>query len=139
LSELLRGEIEVAEAIHSTPAPTLSVLPAGLCDAEALQSMAQGNLQPIFAQLREQFDFVIVDSCPVLPVADSLLLGQQSDAVVLSLLRDVSRMPKVYAAYQRLAMLGIRMLGAVVSGTREASYGSDYRYVTPVASQKATA
>jgi capsular exopolysaccharide synthesis family protein len=131
LSELLRGEIEVAEAIHATPAPTLSVLPAGQCDAVALQSMAQGNLKPIFAQVREQFDFVIVDSCPVLPVADSLLLGQQADAVVLSLLRDVSRMPKVYAAYQRLAMLGIRMLGAVVSGTQEAAYGSNYHYIVP--------
>jgi capsular exopolysaccharide synthesis family protein len=137
LSELLRGEIEVTEAIHTTPAPTLSVLPAGQCDAVALQSMAQGNLKPIFAQLREQFDFIIVDSCPVLPVADSLLLGQQADAVLLSLLRDVSRMPKVYAAYQRLAMLGIRMLGAVVSGTQEAAYGSNYHYIVPKGREQA--
>ena len=78
-----------------------------------------------------------LDSCPVLPVADSLLLGQQSDAVVLSLLRDVSRMPKVYAAYQRLAMLGIRMLGAVVSGTHEATYRSEYHYVVPADRPKA--
>jgi Mrp family chromosome partitioning ATPase len=109
----------------------LSVVPAGQCDAIALQALAQGSIQPIFAQLRQQFDFIIVDSCPVLPVADSLLIGQQADAVVFSILRDVSRMPKVFAAYQRLAMLGIRMLGAVVNGTNEASYGSDYHYLVP--------
>jgi capsular exopolysaccharide synthesis family protein len=137
LAELLRGEIEVADAIHATPAATLSVLPAGQCDAIALQALAQGSIQPIFSQLRQQFDFIIVDSCPVLPVADSLLMGQQADAVVFSILRDVSRMPKVFAAYQRLAMLGIRMLGAVVNGTHEASYGADYHYVVPVNREQA--
>jgi len=137
LAELLRGEIEVAEAIHATPAATLSVVPAGQCDAIALQALAQGSIQPIFSQLRQQFDFIIVDSCPVLPVADSLLMGQQADAVVFSILRDVSRMPKVFAAYQRLAMLGIRMLGAVVNGTNEASYGSDYHYLVPTNREQA--
>lgn len=136
-SELLRGEIELADAVHETPAATLSVIPAGLCDGVALQSLAQGGACPIFTQLREQFDFVIIDSCPVLPVADTLMIGQSCDAVVFSLLRDVSRMPKVYAAYQRLAMLGIRMLGAVVNGTQESTYGSDYHYVVPTSREQA--
>ena len=41
-------------------------------------------------------------------------------------------MPRVYAAYQRLAMLGIRILGAVVNGTQHDRYGAtgyNYRYV----------
>ncbi|MFL5244248.1 MAG: polysaccharide biosynthesis tyrosine autokinase [Gemmataceae bacterium] len=137
LAELLRGEIEVADAIHSTPAATLSVIPAGQCDAITMQSLAQGGIGPIFSQLRQQFDFIVVDSCPVLPVADSLLIGQQADAVVFSILRDVSRMPKIFAAYQRLAKLGVRMLGAVVNGTNEAAYGADYHYIVPANREQA--
>ncbi len=65
----------------------------------------------------------------MLPVADALLIGQHVDAVLFSILRDVSRLPKVHAAYQRLASLGIRMLGAIVTGAQTDHYGSEYQYV----------
>ena len=47
------------------------------------------------------------------------------------MLRNVSQLPRVYNASQRLTGLGIRLLGAVVLGTREdvGSYG--YNYITP--------
>ena len=50
--------------------------------------------------------YVIVDVPPVLPLADAMLVGQYADAVVFSVLRDVSRVPAVWEAYQRLASLG---------------------------------
>ncbi|SRR6266545_901055 len=53
---------------------------------------------------------------PILPVADGLQIGQQVDAVILSVLRGVSQVPMVRAAHQRLAELNIRVLGAVVNG-----------------------
>jgi polysaccharide biosynthesis transport protein len=129
-SEILRGEADLVAATHATPADNLSVIPAGRCDALALQILAQGGAESAFEELRAKYDFVIVDSAPVLPVADSLLIGQHVDAVVFSILRDISRVPRVHAAYNRLAMLGIRMLGAVVNGTREDSYGPDYHYAS---------
>jgi Mrp family chromosome partitioning ATPase len=103
-------------------------MPAGQCSLPTLQALAQDDPQPIFDQLRQRYDFIIVDSSPVLPVADSLLLGQYADALLFSILNNVSRLPKVYAAYQRLAMLGIRMLGAVMSGASNDVYGSDYHH-----------
>jgi succinoglycan biosynthesis transport protein ExoP len=51
------------------------------------------------------------------------------DGVVFSILRDQSRLPQVYAAYQRLAMVGVRMLGAVINGARGDTYGSEYQQV----------
>jgi Mrp family chromosome partitioning ATPase len=74
-------------------------------------------------RLKGEFEFIVLDSCPVLPVADSLLVAKHADCVVFSILREVSRLPKVYAAYQRLEMLGVHMLGAVINGTRE-DYGT---------------
>jgi hypothetical protein len=49
-------------------------------------------------------------------VADSLLLAQHADAVVFSVLKDVSRLPLVQAAREKLGALGVRTLGAVVIG-----------------------
>jgi len=132
LCELMRGENDLAEAIQPTPAPQLTFIPAGRCDSLALQALAQDGFQTVCAQLRTAYDFIVVDSAPVLPVADSLLVGHHVDAVVFSILHDVSRLPKVYAAHQRLEMLGIRMLGAVVSGTHVDSYGPNYQYTGPI-------
>jgi len=63
----------------------------------------------------------------VLPVVDALLIGQHVEGTILSVLRDVSRMPNVYAAHQRLSAAGVRVLGAVVNGVRSELYGA-YRY-----------
>lgn len=129
LSEYLRNEADLTAVCRDTPIPSLCLISAGKADTTALQALAFDAVPKLFEQLRLQYDFIIVDSCPVLPVADSLLVGQHVDAVIFSLLRQVSRMPRVYAAYQRLALLGIRMLGAVVNGTSHDLYPADYNYV----------
>jgi polysaccharide biosynthesis transport protein len=64
----------------------------------------------------------------VLPVADSLMVAQQVDGVLFAILREVSRLPKVHEAYQKLVTLGVRMLGAVVNGTSGDLYGYGYGY-----------
>lgn len=129
LSELLRSEVDLASVIGETTIPNLWLIPAGKADSIALQTLAFDVVPKLFERLRLHYDFVIVDSCPILPVTDSMLVGQHVDAVIFSLLREVSRMPRVYAAYQRLSSLGIRMLGAVVNGTQHERYPSDYHYV----------
>ena len=115
-SEVLLGEVEAAEAVQNTAQDGLAIMAAGQWDREVMQALARDGLEGIFDKLREEFDFIIVDSHPVLSATDSLLLGQHVDAAILAVLRDVSRTPRVYSASQKLASLGIRVLGAVVNG-----------------------
>jgi capsular exopolysaccharide synthesis family protein len=126
MSELLRGEAPVEDVIASTAIDELKVITAGKCDHLTLRILSQGGMGSHFAGFKEHFDFVIVDSSPVLPVADALIIAQQADAVLFSVLTDVSRKNKIHAAYQRLATLGVRVLGAVVTGVHDGSYGSNY-------------
>ncbi len=137
LSELLRGEVHVFEALCPAEVAGLTVLTAGICDARALSRLSQDAVGGILAQLRGSYDFIIVDSSPVLPVTDSLLLARHVDGVILSVLQNVSTLPAVYEAYQRLACLGVVLLGAVVSGARPdaAPYGRR-RYLTVTATGK---
>jgi capsular exopolysaccharide synthesis family protein len=115
-SEVLLGEVEAADGVQATGQDGLSVMPAGQWDREVMQALARGGLEGVFDKLREEFDFLVIDSHPVLSATDSLLLAQHADAAVLSVLRDVSQTPRVYAASQKLAELGVRVLGAVVNG-----------------------
>jgi capsular exopolysaccharide synthesis family protein len=128
MCEILRGEVPLADAIVPTPQDGLFLLPAGRLTQEALRELAQDALNPIMAQLREDYDFVIVDSSPILPVTDSLLVSQYVDGVIFSIRRDVSQYPKVATACQRLAMIGIPLWGAVVIGLDQTSYGYRYAY-----------
>jgi capsular exopolysaccharide synthesis family protein len=130
-SEVLLGEMELADAVRPTTTDDhLWLLPAGQWDREVIQELAREGVGQLFKKLEQEFDFVVVDSHPVLPATDSLLLGQHADAVLVSLLRNVSQAPRVYAAYQRLATLGIRVFGAVVNGMPGEGYtgGCHYRY-----------
>lgn len=130
VSEVLRQEIDVADAIQATTVPNLWVIPAGQCSGATIAALAQGHpLETLFNRLRGQFDFVIVDSCPVLPVADALLIGQHVDGVVFSVMQDVSQLPKVMTATEKMNQLGIPLIGAVVNGIKQDVYSYGYNYV----------
>ena len=53
--------------------------------------------------------------------ADVLLLGQLSDIAIVATMRDVSRMPQVTSAVDRLRSVGIRVLGTVVNGATDSA------------------
>jgi Mrp family chromosome partitioning ATPase len=68
---------------------------------------------------RESFDHVVIDAGPVLAFADALLLGQLSDVAIVATMRDVSRVPLVSAAVDKLRGVGVRVLGTVVNGVSD--------------------
>jgi capsular exopolysaccharide synthesis family protein len=129
LSEALLGMSPIDETVQESAVPGLFVIGGGDRTAQALETPVLDRFGFILEAVRDQFDLVIVDSSPVLPVADSLAIGQQVDAVVLSVLRDVSQMHRVYAAQQLLDQMGIRTIGAVLNGIRNSAEGPTYRYV----------
>lgn len=130
VSEVLCAEADVSDAVQPTTVPNLWVIPAGQCSNRVINTLAQGHpLETLFNRLRGQFDFIIVDSCPVLPVADALLIGQHVDGVLFSIMHDISQLPKVLVASEKLAQLNIPLVGAVVNGIRQNTYSYGYNYV----------
>lgn len=129
-SEILCQEVDVSDAVQQTSVPNLWMIPAGQCSNRVIAALAQGHpLETLFNRLRGQFDFIVVDCCPVLPVADALLIGQHVDGVVFSILQDISQLPKVIDASKRLTSLNIPLLGAVVNGTKVDMHTYGYNYV----------
>ena len=125
VGELLKHEVELSDAIHSEQSERLSVITAGNWSHGSVEVLANGSTRSLFDSLRSEYDFVIVDGSPILPVVDTRFISQHVDGVVLSVLRDVSRIPKVAAACELLAAFNVRTLGAVVTGSTQEQY---YRY-----------
>lgn len=126
----LRKEADLREAIQESDVDNLWILPAGRGDRRLLASLANGAVPALFARLREEFDFVIVDGSPILPVADSRFLSKHVDGVVLSVLRDVSSVPNILATCEVLAGFGVRPIGAVVTGSSSDMHYQSARYVS---------
>ena len=139
LSDILRNQAAIEDVTHSIALGELRMITAGRCDLHSLHALGLEQMSELLLGLRQQYDFIIVDTPPVLPVADTLLIGQNVDAALFSILREVSRVPKVHAACERLAGLGVRILGAVVAGARLETDGSDYYYTAAYANDPAAA
>jgi polysaccharide biosynthesis transport protein len=112
--EILRGETSIDDAVQPAQLEGLHLLQAGQCDHVALSMLVKEQGAELFNSLRAKFDYIVIDSGPVLGYADALQLGHYADAAVLSVLRDVSRLPMVYDAREQLEAVGVPILGAVV-------------------------
>ncbi|MDO4584165.1 MAG: polysaccharide biosynthesis tyrosine autokinase [Planctomycetia bacterium] len=130
LAEYLRKKVSLDEVITTTRVENLWIIPAGTPHPEAIIALAQGGMEEPMQLLREQFDFVIVDSGPVLTDADVLVVGRLCDGVILSVLRDVSRLPWVYEACERIRMVDIPLIGTVLNGVSFGKYRPYYSSYT---------
>ena len=115
LSEVIRDECELREALTQVGAD-LWVLPAGRGDPSSTIALANGASEHVLGDLRAEFEFVILDSSPLLAVTDTRFVSQHVDMVVLSVRRDHSSAPKLCAACEVLAAFGAQHVEAVVIG-----------------------
>ena len=75
-----------------------------------------------------EYEFVVIDASPILPVADTRFLSQHVDSVILTVFRDVSQTPKVDAAREILEAFGVQIVESVVIGPSENLRAKDLGY-----------
>jgi capsular exopolysaccharide synthesis family protein len=118
--ELLRGEASISDAVVATRLPKLWFLPAGAWDAAAQQALGRDRFRDILAQLRQEFDVIIIDTQDLSTVADTYQIGQYGDTLLLCVRRFLTRQPVVEAAYEKIERLSIPHTGIVFLGDSSA-------------------
>ena len=139
LSELLSEGLLPEQVIHQTSESHLHVIPAGQMNETALQAIARDGAADLFAQLRAEYEFIIVDTSPVLYVADGGSIGRHVDGAIIAVRSHASRLPQVAVACERLEMNGIDVIGAVMVGVRQTLNGYGYSYDYHYGTTEATA
>jgi Mrp family chromosome partitioning ATPase len=108
---------------------TFHLLPAGTPVQDTSRPLQDRKLGLLIAQLRERYGLIIIDSPPVLPVPDALIIGRWVDGAVLAVRYDMSRFPQVERARRQLHGAGVAILGTVINGMRNSdSYYGRYSY-----------
>jgi capsular exopolysaccharide synthesis family protein len=115
LSELLRGERQVAEVVQRTALANLWCIAAGVCDEQARQALDKDALRRLLDRARQDYDYVIIDCCSIREAVDPLYVAQRADATVLAVRTFESRTTDVERACERLSLLGTPLLGAVLT------------------------
>ena len=129
LLECLEGKIDPLKAVKDTPVENLKVIPAGSRVASPAHLFEGDILSDIFKKIRFYFDIVIVDSAPVIPVSDPMLISSEVDGVILVLL--AGKTPRTVATRARDILLdaNANLLGVVVNNLSEVlPYYYDYKY-----------
>ncbi|MFO7902494.1 MAG: polysaccharide biosynthesis tyrosine autokinase [Pirellulaceae bacterium] len=122
--DILRGECCIEDAVNDTVLSNLYVIPAGIANAASTQAMNSLELPQLLHDLRAQFDYVIVDGSPLVPVADARVVSRYVDGAICCVLRDVSRLSMVRRASDILENFDVRLLGTVVTAPQESYYMS---------------
>jgi polysaccharide biosynthesis transport protein len=127
LSNVLTGGATLQQAtIRSSVLPSLYILPAGTPPPNPAELMASAQMLDLLAELREQYDHVIVDTPPTLSVTDAVVLSTRVDAVVLVIRSAQTTKPALRRSRDILAQVNARVAGVLLNAVDLDS--ADYYY-----------
>ncbi len=110
LSEVLRGERQLSEVVYKLEGSGLRFIPAGVTPENPIEVMQSGRLPQLLEQLETFFDWLIIDTPPVRPLADTPLWMKLADGVLLVTREGVCEKKQLERALEvidRSTMLGV--------------------------------
>jgi capsular exopolysaccharide synthesis family protein len=131
LTTAILGEQPVEELVQAVPGDdNLWLLGSGERPPNPAELLNGKRIQEVFSALRGLFDLVLIDSPPVLPVTDAVVLAKDADATVLVVAAGQTRRGDLQRAAEKLAQVNARVVGLVLNETTRQSgsyYGYGYR------------
>lgn len=136
LIEHLAGEATLAEVLRETTHANLSVIPCGARRRQGPELLASEAMQRLVADLRTQFDALIIDSAPLAAGIDPYALGAASGAMLVVLRAGETDTKLAQAKLGTIDRLPVRLIGSVLNDV-----GSDatYRYYSYLGYEYASA
>jgi capsular exopolysaccharide synthesis family protein len=120
---------EIDAAIVATDEPNLFLLPAGTVPPNPSELIGSNKASYLIQQLRQKFDIIIMDTSPVMPASDALLLGNQVDGVLLVIKAGSTNRKTIKDTVQQLQNAKANILGVLLNQAdiRKDSYYKYYK------------
>lgn len=126
ITNVLVNDLNPAEVAVESNVPGLYILPSGPIPPNPAELIGSQRMQKMIERARETFDYVLIDSPPVLIVTDTLLLSAMVDGVILVIKSGVARVDATREAKGKLENVGAKIVGAVLNKVNMSS--DDYYY-----------
>jgi capsular exopolysaccharide synthesis family protein len=136
-TSVLLGKVPLAGAMQEVPDQArLSLLASGPLPPNPSELLSSKRTVEVFGSLQAEYDIVLIDAPPVLPVTDALVLSGRVDATLLVAVAGATTRKEAARAVELLRQVDAPLVGAVLNGVdTEGSYGyayQSYRYESPV-------
>jgi len=130
LSELLADNVKLSECVFQGGKDKVDVLSHGFIAPDPLQLLSSRRLINALKVLRGHYDRIIIDTPPILPVSDALVLAKHADAVIFVTKCDATSIKHINQGLDLLLRINARVIGIVVNqlDLRKAEKYSDYGY-----------
>jgi succinoglycan biosynthesis transport protein ExoP len=134
LTNYLKGDAELMDLLQDSGIEGLTILASGPQPPNPAELLGSKKAGQGIQDLSTMFDYVIVDSPPLLPVTDAAVLSQWVDGVLLVARANKTRVPDVAASLEQLNAVQAEVIGIVVTDvpTRGGSYKYGYYYSSAV-------
>ncbi len=121
LSDVLEGEIELLNAVQSTSVSNLSILTSGVLPTNPAEQLSSSAFRNVMETARKEFDFVIVDTPPILVVSDPCIVAPHVDGMLLMLRLYKNRRATVARTIELIDSHSVNLIGTVTNGFDDSS------------------
>ena len=128
LSSCISMGTAVADAVQATGIEGLDALTAGVIPPNPSELLGSERMQNILQRAKEEYDYVLIDTPPVLPVTDSLVLGRMVDGLILVIDSGEIKVEMAREVKNQLVHAGANILGVVLNKVRSEHHGYGYGY-----------
>jgi capsular exopolysaccharide synthesis family protein len=125
LGEIISGRSELNDVIHEIPGTKLNIITSGDVKIDMSDIVSKDQLKKFFDTLKIEYDYVIIDSPPVQPVSDTLILAQAVDNNFFIIRADETTTGSLMSSIKKIKSVGAKIDGIVLNDvdTSKGSYG----------------
>jgi capsular exopolysaccharide synthesis family protein len=125
ICEWLAGEKTLLQSIYRLDGPGIWIFPAGASSSNSLELLQSGRMGPMVEQLSNWFDWVIIDSPPILPLADTSMWANVADGTLLVVRQGITQKRQLQRGLEALG--NQKLIGAVLNSAQTLGH-TDYYY-----------
>ena len=129
LAEFLDGRATAAEAVRDTQVSHLKIVTAGASKLSASELMSSAGMQALVDSFYDDYDMIVLDSPPVIPVSDPLILADIVDGIYWVMKAGSTKKRMAKHAIEMLNEKSAKIVGAIINNsTNVMPYYYDYSY-----------
>ena len=131
LGEIISGTAELNSTIFKVPGTNLNIITSGAKRFDMSDVVSKDQLKKFFDILKLEYDYLIIDSPPVQPVSDTLILTQSVDYNLFIVRSDYSRLLSFMSSVKKIQNVGAKIDGIVINDldtSKDSYYYNYYNY-----------
>ncbi len=119
LTNLLIGQADLREAIRPEVVAHLDFIPSGAIPPNPSELLGSDAMRSLITNLRRDYEYIVVDTPPTLPVTDASIVATNADATILVIRSGDTEEHAAESALRQLQRVRARVAGAVLNGVSE--------------------